>query len=123
MENGNINDYLQDHPNTERIPLIQGISKGLRYLHGLSPPIIHGDLKPPNILIDQDGNPRLTDFGLSWMQADATLWKTTRREGHGTLRYMSPELFEESTCMSSDKSDVYAFGMTAWEIMVGEAPL
>jgi len=121
MENGSVNDYLQDHPNAERITILSGISKGLRHLHGLSPPIYHGDLKPGNILIDHNGNPKLTDFGLSWMQSDASLWQTTRQEGHGTLRYMSPELFE-STCLSSDKSDVYAFGMTAWEIFAGEVP-
>ena len=63
--------------------------------------------------------PRLTDFGLSWILVDATLWETTRKDGTGTSRYMAPELLvseqdgEEST-LSSEKSDIYAFGMTSW---------
>ena len=65
-------------------------------------------------MIDEDGTPRLTDFGLGWMHVDGTLWETTRREGHGTVRYMAPELFDEDTCVSTVRSDVYAFGMTAW---------
>ena len=71
-----------------------------------------------NILIDELGNPRLTDFGLSWMLIDATIWITTRKDGAGTARYMAPELHaaedgEESLC-STEKSDIYAYAMTSW---------
>ena len=65
-------------------------------------------------MIDEDGTPRLTDFGLGWMDVDATLWKTTRIKGCGTIRYMAPELFDEDTCVSTIRSDIYAFGMTDW---------
>ena len=93
--------------------------------------MIHGDLKPvtccsviccldvdkclkANILMDQDGNPRLTDFGLSWIYEDSTIWETSRRDSPGTTRYMSPELLSGATNCCSEASDIYAYAMTSW---------
>ena len=72
-----------------------------------------------NVLIDEFGSPRLADFGLSWMFVDATLWGTSRKDGTGTSRYMAPELLtagpdDEENFLSTEKSDVYAYGITSW---------
>ena len=67
-----------------------------------------------NILVDQDGMPLLTDFGLSWIYEDATIWETTRNSGPGTMRYMSPELLKGDIKFGSEESDIYAYAMTSW---------
>ena len=72
------------------------------------------NLLKANILIDQDGTPRLTDFGLSWIYEDATIWETSRKESPGTTRYMSPELLSGATNFGSEESDIYAYAMTSW---------
>ena len=64
-------------------------------------------------MIDQRGIPLLTDFGLSWIHEDATIWETTRKDGPGTSRYMSPELLT-GEIFSSEKSDIYAYAITSW---------
>lgn len=81
---------------------------------------IHRDIKPSNILIDRDGNAYVTDFGLS---RELSARPGVLREGGasvaGTPAYMAPEMFEGQI---SAKSDVYALGVTAFELLLGEAP-
>lgn len=66
-----------------------------------------------NILVDNTGAPRLTDFGLSVVLDSETFWNSTRTSADGTLRYMSPELMNGEQPTPSVPGDVYAFAMTA----------
>jgi serine/threonine protein kinase len=66
------------------------------------------------VLIDHNGKPRLTDFGLSRMQEEASLWQTSATSAPGTVRYMAPELLNATASGSSKESDVYAYSMTSW---------
>jgi len=81
---------------------------------------IHRDIKPSNILVDREGNAFVTDFGLS---RELSARPGVMREGGasiaGTPAYMAPEMFEGQI---SAKSDVYALGVTAFELLLGEAP-
>jgi serine/threonine protein kinase len=92
------------------------VSLGLAYLHENS--VIHGDVKPVNILIDENGIPCLCDFGLSRISALLTQPSTTpldeEKKPYGTWVYMSPEQMVYGT--TDEASDVYSFGMTIYEV-------
>ncbi|CAI5721220.1 unnamed protein product [Hyaloperonospora brassicae] len=109
------------------------IIEGLVYLHSLSPPLVHGDLKSANVLLRSDLRAKLTDFGLSrYIEVDEgedlTLDKrgddAADRDGsraRGTGRWMAPELIK-SAAQTSMESDVYAFGIVLSEIDTCELP-
>ncbi|KAF8918472.1 kinase-like domain-containing protein [Mucidula mucida] len=65
LENGDINQYIRNHPEASIKELLEGVADGLDYMH--SNAIVHGDLKGANILVDADGRPRISDFGLSFV--------------------------------------------------------
>jgi serine/threonine protein kinase len=102
----------------KRFDIIQGIARGLLYLHHDSRlRVIHRDLKVSNILLDEKMNPKISDFGLARMYQGTEYQDNTRRVV-GTLGYMSPEY--AWTGMFSEKSDIYSFGVLMLEIISGE---
>ncbi|KAG8951509.1 hypothetical protein FRC04_006041 [Tulasnella sp. 424] len=115
MNNGDLMSYLKHNPLVDRRGLLCDIASAIAYLHSLE--IVHGDIKARNILVSQDGDVRLCDFGLSKYSS----WTTSEgRKGAGTIRWQSPELlFDQS---KSFKSDVYAFGITIYEVLSGNIP-
>jgi len=84
--------------------------------------IVHGDMKPDNVLIDDSGSPRITDFGISVVYEDQTVWNTVASKAGGTLRYMSPELLLGDENRSTKESDVYAYAMTCYHVLTGKPP-
>ncbi|KAJ7083618.1 kinase-like domain-containing protein, partial [Mycena belliarum] len=122
MSNGTIMKYLKKFPRTP-IDIMVGsclleIAQGLQYLH--SQCIVHGDIRGTNILVDDDGHPRLADFGLS-TYADATVKSSTRT---GSTRWMAPELLSPGTegFRRTFASDVYAFACVCYELYNGGHP-
>lgn len=113
-EEGKITNLL-DWEKTYGIAL--GIARGIEYLHrGCSMRILHFDIKPHNILLDQNYNPKVSDFGLARSYSmDASIISVTHG-ARGTLGYMAPELFYRNIGGVSYKSDVYSFGMLLMEI-------
>ena len=93
---------------------------GLAYMHSVG--IIHRDIKPPNLLLDEEGHLRITDFGLSLkLKAREVLYDRT-----GTKPYMAPELHLASKTARRGYGmavDWYALGVTLWEIVSGGAQL
>lgn len=65
-----------------------------------------------NVLIDEVGDARITDFGLSYVLSPSTMWKTSKTSPGGSLRWMSPELLKADEPRATLQSDVYAFAMT-----------
>ncbi len=91
------------------------IARGLEAIHGAG--VIHRDLKPANVLIANDGTIRVTDFGVAREQR-STL--TSPNELIGSAVYMAPELWRGE--QASVQTDLYAFGVLAYEICTGKAP-
>ncbi|KAL6592434.1 hypothetical protein ACP70R_049487 [Stipagrostis hirtigluma subsp. patula] len=101
------------------LAIIEGIAHGLTYLHKHSRlRVIHRDLKPSNILLDQELNPKISDFGLAKIFSSNNVEGNTTRRVVGTYGYMAPEYASEG--IFSIKSDVFSFGVLVLEIITGK---
>ena len=99
---------------------ILDVSSGLNRLHTNETPIIHQDIKPANILIDNNGDYAITDFGISSKRKGGHEFYRDE-ENSGTMAYMAPERFQENAVPMS-QSDIWAFGATLYEILSGKVP-
>ncbi|KAF9645531.1 kinase-like protein, partial [Thelephora ganbajun] len=126
MANGNINEFVKTNRDTNRFELLKDVARGLMYLHKQE--MVHGDLKGANILVDQNGHARLTDFGLLTIVSDPTNFTPSSSVvACGTIRWMSPELllpdqFDLRDSRPTKESDCYALGMVIYEVLSGQAP-
>jgi serine/threonine protein kinase len=96
-----------------------GVAKGIEYLHqGCDQRILHFDIKPHNVLLDQNFNPKISDFGLAKLCSKdrSAVSMTTAR---GTVGYIAPEVFSRNFGNVSSKADVYSFGVLLLEIVGG----
>ncbi|XP_027940224.1 rust resistance kinase Lr10-like [Vigna unguiculata] len=93
-----------------------GVARGIAYLHhGCEMQILHFDIKPHNILLDENFIPKVSDFGLAKLYPiDNSI--VTMTAARGTIGYMAPELFYNNIGGISHKADVYSFGMLLMEI-------
>lgn len=98
-----------------------GIAEALSYLHsGSSRPVIHRDVKSSNILLAEEFEPQLSDFGLAiWAPSNPT--SLTHSDVVGTFGYLAPEYFMYGKV--TDKVDVYAFGVVLLELLSGRKPI
>eukprot|EP00250_Pteridium_aquilinum_P017600 c23699_g4_i1 orf=405-3302(+) len=93
------------------------VARGMNYLHRLSPPIVHRDLKSPNLLVDKTWTVKVCDFGLSRLKMKTFL---SSRSAAGTAEWMAPEVLRDEP--SNEKSDVYSFGVILWELFTLQQP-
>lgn len=114
LERGSLADRLADGPleAAEAVELVREVAIGLVHAHGKG--ILHCDLKPANVLLDQDGKPRLADFGQSRLSHEQT-------PSLGTLFYMAPEQ-ADLQAMPDARWDVYALGALLYATLTGGPP-
>ncbi|KAL2914516.1 U1 snRNP protein [Polyrhizophydium stewartii] len=107
-----------DTPLSVRVGFLLGIARGMQYLHGRPHPIVHGDLKANNVLLAESGDVCITDFGLAFIKTSSTA-NTERRTG--AVRWIAPEKLSRTYSLATP-SDVFAFAMTAFQILTGSVP-
>ncbi|RVX11812.1 Serine/threonine-protein kinase CTR1 [Vitis vinifera] len=124
-----------------RLSMAYDVAKGMNYLHKRNPPIVHRDLKSPNLLVDKKytvkvrkfvlsyvGNLhefglisvvsiQVCDFGLSRFKANTFL---SSKSAAGTPEWMAPEVLRDEA--SNEKSDIYSFGIILWELATLQQP-
>ncbi|RWW12363.1 hypothetical protein GW17_00023972 [Ensete ventricosum] len=100
-----------------------GIARGVEYLHqGCQQRILHFDIKPHNVLLDDELNPKISDFGLAKLcSREQSL--VTMTAARGTMGYIAPEMYSRNFGTVSYKSDVYSFGMLVLEMVGGRKNL
>ncbi|XP_057977166.1 putative leucine-rich repeat receptor-like protein kinase At2g19210 [Malania oleifera] len=126
MSNGNLRDHLSDRNVNvfsweQRLQTAIDAGQGLEYLHsGSKPLIIHRDVNPTNILLNDEFHAKLADFGLSKVfQAEGDSHVSTRVIG--TPGYLDPEYYVSNRL--NEKSDVFSFGVVLLEIITGRTAL
>jgi serine/threonine-protein kinase len=117
---------LRDLLNSGRVPLPQvfavmhGVLQGLNYAHRHA--IVHRDMKPENVLLSDEGDVKVADFGIARLTDDAGGGSTATKTGTtvGTPQYMSPE--QVSTSKVDGRSDLYSAGIMLYELVCGRPP-
>ena len=104
-------------PWRRRLAMAIDAAEGMRYLHSQTPPIIHRDLKSANMLVTDDFRVKISDFNLSKILDDSAKSSSIAAMNP---RWLAPELF--SGARGSPKCDVFAFGVTCWELLTLEVP-
>ncbi len=115
IEQGSLEEHLEKHgvySADEAVDLFQEIAQGMMHLHGKG--IFHCDLKPANILLDEDAKPRVADFGQSRLSGE-------RSAALGTLYYMAPEQADLNAAPDA-RWDVYALGAILYRMLTGAPP-
>src|SRR5207237_10528731 len=101
------------------VELIAKVARTVHYAHQHG--ILHRDIKPGNILLDKNGEPHLTDFGLARLvEAESTITGTL--EAMGTPSYMAPEQATGETTKLSKATDVYGLGAVFYQLLTGHPP-
>uniref|UniRef100_A0A0D9VF34 non-specific serine/threonine protein kinase n=1 Tax=Leersia perrieri TaxID=77586 RepID=A0A0D9VF34_9ORYZ len=126
MPNGSLDKYLYGHDNkpvlswAQRFLIIKGIASGLYYLHEeWEQVVVHRDIKASNVLLDNEMNARIGDFGLAKLYNHGTELQTTIIAG--TLGYLAPEVTR--TGKASPLTDVFSFGAFLLEVTTGRKPV
>jgi len=125
MPNGSLDQYIYSENPKETLgwqklyTIAIGIARGLEYLHHCcNTRIVHFDIKPQNILLDQDFCPKIADFGLAKLCL-AKESKLSMTGARGTIGFIAPEVHSRTFGVVSTKSDVYSYGMMLLEMVGG----
>jgi serine/threonine protein kinase len=117
---GSLFDYLQNESVTDipwniRLRFASDIARGMSFLHGTTPPVLHRDLKSANVLLSESLTAKISDFGTVVMFAPFTTGRTVANP-----RWLAPEVLKSEPYGTA--ADVYSFGMLLWEISTREIP-
>lgn len=121
-KNGSIQKEIGKFTEEQAWRLLRDVASGLVWLHNMNPPIIHQDIKPDNVMVSDNGDFMITDFGVS-THLRSTLRKSMSAafSSAGTIAYMAPERFsKDNTPIMAN--DIYSLGATAYEMLLGDTP-
>lgn len=119
-----------------KLRLALGIAHGIQYLHNANPPMIHRDLKSPNVLVDDSWHAKIADFGTLRFAEIVSSVQHTQSKIHskedlanamvmtglvGTTRWMAPEVIRGEK-FYTHKVDIYSLGLILWELIEGKLP-
>ncbi len=126
VEGERLDHYVRSHRLDSRsiLELVAKICDAAHYAHQEG--VVHRDLKPGNVLVDRHGQPRILDFGVARLTdagVDSITRGTSDGEVLGTLAYMSPEQVSADPSAVDPRTDVYALGVVAYELLSGKKPL
>eukprot|EP00002_Diphylleia_rotans_P009051 TRINITY_DN1906_c0_g1_i6.p1 TRINITY_DN1906_c0_g1~~TRINITY_DN1906_c0_g1_i6.p1 ORF type:complete len:617 (-),score=115.92 TRINITY_DN1906_c0_g1_i6:770-2620(-) len=120
MGKGSLHDVLHSPNQVMNWHLILSIAmdgaRGVQYLHNFRPVIIHRDLKSHNLLVDDQYNIKVCDFGLSKFKAE----DRTMTVVIGTIQWTAPEIVRDEKY--TEKADIYSFGIILWELLARDTP-
>src|SRR5713101_6627760 len=121
VEGGRLDEVVRREPMPIRraVELIVKVARTVHYAHDHG--ILHRDIKPGNILLDQKGEPHLTDFGLARLvESESSVTHTL--EVLGTPSYMAPEQAAGNNAAVSSVTDVYGLGAVLYQLLTGQPP-
>lgn len=117
--------YCNDHDLNiaSRVELFARVCDAVEHAHSRG--VVHRDLKPANIFVNEEGNPKILDFGIARVTGDPSpnnITLTISGQMVGTPRYMSPEQFDGTPAASDRRTDVYSLGVILYELLAGRLP-
>jgi serine/threonine-protein kinase TNNI3K len=124
MPNGDLQSYLHNTQpanlswSTTKLKFAIDIVEALVYTHSFNPPLLHRDLRTRNVLLDEDMNPKLSNFGSARFASEQNTMTT---DGVGSARWLAPEILCGSTDYDA-ASDMYAFGVLLCELDTHKTP-
>nr|XP_014128487.1 ankyrin repeat and protein kinase domain-containing protein 1 [Zonotrichia albicollis] len=125
MARGSLERILPTHRMSWQLKfrVIHEMGLAMNFLHSMSPPLLHLDLKPGNVLLDGNMHVKISDFGLSkWMEQSSRMQYIESSALRGTLSYIPPEMFLQNSKPPGIKYDVYSFGIVIWEVLMQKKP-
>ncbi|NXQ35524.1 ANKK1 protein, partial [Alaudala cheleensis] len=125
MARGSLERILPTHRMSWQLKfrVIHEMGLAMNFLHSMSPPLLHLDLKPGNVLLDGNMHVKISDFGLSkWMEQSSRMQYIESSALRGTLSYIPPEMFLQNSKPPGTKYDVYSFGIVIWEVLMQKKP-
>src|SRR5205807_302986 len=121
VEGGQLDEVVKRQAISIRraVELIAKLARTVHYAHEHS--ILHRDIKPGNVLLDKEGEPHLTDFGLARLvETESTVTRTT--DVLGTPSYMAPEQAHGNNVEVTSATDTYALGTVLYQLLTGSPP-
>ncbi|MFO0855727.1 MAG: serine/threonine-protein kinase [Phycisphaerales bacterium] len=124
VDGPSLSDYIKNKqlPLRDKLNLMALLCDGVDHAHRRG--VVHRDLKPGNVFVSSDGNPKILDFGIARLTEDADQGSFTG-SGFivGTIAYMSPEQLSGEAHLIDSRCDVYALGVMLYETLTGELPI
>ncbi|NXA35748.1 RIPK4 kinase, partial [Eudromia elegans] len=124
METGSLEKLLASEPLPWelRFRIIHETAVGMNFLHCMSPPLLHLDLKPANILLDAHYHVKISDFGLAKCNGLSHSHDLSMDGLCGTIAYLPPERIKEKNRCFDTKHDVYSFSIVIWGVLTQKKP-
>ncbi|XP_061576306.1 ankyrin repeat and protein kinase domain-containing protein 1 [Cololabis saira] len=125
MSNGSLNNLFANHTLMwpKKFQMIYEASMGMNFLHSMTPPLLHLNLKTSNILVDDHLHVKISDFGLiCWKEGMSKTAFMEHLTARGNISYIPPETFTQCPDPPGTSFDVYSFGIVMWEILTQKKP-